>query len=121
MKKFWGILLSLAMMISILPSAYAQEEAYTVDKIYFTNLAGQVLENPTRACTVNIDVTKNADRLGKDVAVIASYSTDGAMIGFTTVAGTMDKGETDTFSTLVMSMTRISVLLKRISGTIFQK
>ncbi|MBP3360271.1 MAG: hypothetical protein J6N52_05420, partial [Clostridia bacterium] len=103
MKKLTGLLMAFIMTLALFPSAYAADTAYTIDDVYFTNLSGGILENPTTSCLVNVELTKTAERLGEDIVVIASYSTDGAMIGFTTVAGTMEKGKTSSFSSLVVS------------------
>lgn len=103
MKKFRGILLLLVMMLALVPAAFAQDYAYTVDSVYFSDLSGNVILNPGISCVVNAKVTKQIERLGEDVVVIAGYATDGSMIGFTTVGGTMDTGKTYTFSTLIPS------------------
>lgn len=103
MKKITGILLTFMMLVNLIPAAFASSDAYTIDEVYFSNLSGGVMENPGTSCVVNVKVTKQAERIGEDVIVIATYATDGSMIGFTTVAGTMTNGKTETFSTLVVS------------------
>ncbi len=109
MKKIAGILLTFIMLVNLLPTAFASGKTYTIDEVYFSNLSGKVMQNPGTSCVVNVKVTKQAERLGEDVVVIATYATDGSMIGFTTVAGTMTKGKTETFSTLVVSPTEKNI------------
>ncbi len=101
--KLTAIMLFFAITLSLFPTAYAQDMVYAIDNVYFTDLSGTVLENPTTSCMVNVEVIKNVDRTANDLVVITSYSTDGAMIGFTIVGGTMQTGTKSTFSTLVVA------------------
>lgn len=88
-----------------MPVSYAADNVYTVEEVYFSDLSGKELKNPSTSCVVNVELKKITERFGADTVVIASYSTDGAMIGFTTMSGSIADGETSTFSTLVISPT----------------
>ena len=101
MKKLLGVLFTMCLFVFLLPSAFAETNAYVVENVYFTNLSGNVLENPTHSCVVNVEVTKQVLRFGNDDIVIASYATDGSLLGFTTVSGTIGMGETSIFRTLI--------------------
>lgn len=109
MKKLMLILLTVVMLAGIMPVSYAAENVYTVEAVYFSDLSGKELKNPSTSCVVNVELKKHAQRFGADTVVIASYSTDGAMIGFTTLAGSVANGESSTFSTLVISPTKKNI------------
>ncbi len=95
MKKILTILLSAAMLAGT--SVQAAEERYTVDKIYFSDLMDNTVENPSNGCMVNVELTKNEEE--ENTIVIASYSTDGKLIGISTMKGSMQTGATTKFST----------------------
>lgn len=103
MKRiFKKLMVSTALAALCLISAVsASEHTYTINNVFFTDLGGNELVNPTTSCMVNISATKNTERVGNDSIVIASYATDGTLIGFTVVTGTVETGNTANFSTLV--------------------
>lgn len=109
MKRLMVLLLTVVTLAGIIPVSYAAENVYTVENVYFSDLSGKKLEHPSTSCVVNVELKKHTERFGADTVVIASYSTDGAMIGFTTLAGSIAKDDIGTFSTLVVSPTEKNI------------
>ena len=101
MKRFLSVILVVMMFFYVMPVVLAGNDTYLVEDLYFSTLSGTVIENPTDSCVVNVEVKKQQLRFGNDDVIIASYATDGSLLGFTTVSGTISMGETSLFKTLV--------------------
>lgn len=101
MKKLTGIFLLIGLFVFLMPATLAATDVYSVEQLYFSDLSGTVLENPAQSCMVNVEVKKQKERTGNDDVIISSYATDGSLIGFTVVSGTINTGQTSTFRTLV--------------------
>jgi hypothetical protein len=74
---------------------------YTVNRIFFTNLLGAEITNPTESgFVVNVEVTRNFARNKNDYVIIAAYDSDGALINFTYLKPFMDTGKTNEMGAL---------------------
>lgn len=101
MRKIFAAFFA-ALLVSMFSFAYAAEDnAYTVNGISFTGINGAEMENPSHSCMINAKVTKNKTTDDSDSLVIATYATDGTMIGWSTMTMDFDSGKTANFGTLV--------------------
>ena len=102
MKKIWSLLCAV-MLISVFTFAYAADDGkiYTIDDISFSGIMGQVMENPSRSCMINVDVTKKKAGDDSNALIIATYATDGTMIGYSVMTGNFKDGATANFGTMV--------------------
>lgn len=90
-------------LIFLMPSAFAEDREYTysINNMYFSDLYGNAVSEVNNSCMVNITVSKNAYRAETDSIIIASYATDGELIGFSMMRGTTTTGTDTEFATLV--------------------
>lgn len=102
-KKALSSIIALILLLSALPAALAADAyAYSLDALHFTDLSGNVLENPTGSCMASVRMTKtDAGRTATDSLILSAYSTTGELIAFNVMQSYMDPNEYRTFSSLI--------------------
>lgn len=101
MNKILGVIFTLALLLTAVPSTYAAQEAYTIDRIFFTDLKSTPLEEPVNGCFANVQVTKNEERSDDDLITLAAYTKENSFIGLYFTKGTMGMGETRTYAVTI--------------------
>ena len=102
-KKALSSIIALIFLLSVLPAAMAEDAyAYSLDALHFTDLSGNVLENPTGSCMASVRVTKtDAGRTATDSLILSAYSTTGELIAFNVMQSYLNPYEYRTFSSLI--------------------
>ena len=84
-----------------IPAGAEGDYPYTVGNIYFTDLAGKEIDEVNGSCMVNLTVTKNSYRSQIDSIILSAYSSDGELIGFYMMRGSMSVATDTEFGALV--------------------
>ena len=102
-KKALSSIIALIFLLSVLPAAMAEDAyAYSLDALHFTDLSGNVLENPTGSCMASVRMTKtDAGRTATDSLILSAYSTTGELIAFNVMQSYLNPYEYRTFSSLI--------------------
>ncbi len=101
MKKIWSLLCAV-MLISVFTFAYAADDiTYSVDDISFSGVMGQTMENPSHSCMINVGITKTKAGGESNALVIATYATDGTMVGYSVMTGIFKDGTSANYGTMV--------------------
>lgn len=102
-KKALSSIIALIFLLSALPAAMAADAyAYSLDALHFTDLSGNVLENPTGSCMASVRMTKtDAGRTATDSLILSAYSTTGELIAFNVMQSYLNPYEYRTFSSLI--------------------
>lgn len=102
-KKALSSIIALIFLLSALPAAMAEDAyAYSLDALHFTDLSGNVLENPTGSCMASVRMTKtDAGRTATDSLILSAYSTTGELIAFNVMQSYLNPYEYRTFSSLI--------------------
>ena len=78
-KKILGIIFTVFLLFAALPNVMAANY-YEIENVYFSDLSGNVLENPSHSCMINAEIREKIKRTSDDNAVIAVYAKDGTML-----------------------------------------
>lgn len=98
MKKTTGLLAAvIVMLFSAIGVSAAENYAYTVDDVYFTDLYDNKLNGYTDGCMVNVDVTKNSSAETNGLIVLSVYDSENNFTGLYFMKGAINQGEKASF------------------------